>query len=116
VTFDDYGVSGHPNHIATYFGVKDALLRKKQQEKGVFRMDSAEILGLRLSSVPLYRKFLGIFDLLIAYWLSDYLITKFCISIALKGMYIHRSQNRWYRQLFVLLSTFSVINSFTPII
>ena len=22
ITFDDYGVSGHPNHIATYHGVK----------------------------------------------------------------------------------------------
>lgn len=111
VTFDERGVSDHPNHIATFHGVKIALsLLSKQKE--ILNVP----LGLKLKSNPICRKFCGILDLLIEFWFAEYLVISFGLYTALKGMYIHRSQNQFYRQVFVLMSTFTYINSFTPIL
>lgn len=104
-------MSDHPNHIATFQGVKLALTMLTKHP------DSLNVpLGLKLKSNHICRKFCGMLDILLEYWLSEYLVVSFGLLTALKGMYIHRSQNQFYRQVFVLLSTFTYVNSFVPIL
>jgi len=57
VTFDDYGISGHRNHISCYQGV--SLL---------FQSDDAPagVTGWELQSLPWYRKYLGPIEAAIA--------------------------------------------------
>jgi len=110
VTFDERGVSDHPNHIATYHGVRLALSN----------MSKLKVLttpvGLKLQSNNVLRKFSGVFDILLACWFSEYVVVAMGLWTALRGMYLHRSQNQLYRQVFVLLSSFTYINSFAPIL
>lgn len=54
VTFDDYGVSGHPNHISTYIGCKQIY------DKGKYPIDL-----YTLESVNIIRKFIAYFDIFI---------------------------------------------------
>jgi N-acetylglucosaminylphosphatidylinositol deacetylase len=110
ITFDNYGVSGHPNHIATYEGVKNAL----SHINGL----NNNIVGLQLDSVNTVRKFMGIFDLLLAYLTAENLILNLHISnifIIWSAMYSHKSQFVWYRIFFILLSRYTYMNTFTVI-
>uniref|UniRef100_A0A1I8C0Q3 N-acetylglucosaminylphosphatidylinositol deacetylase n=1 Tax=Meloidogyne hapla TaxID=6305 RepID=A0A1I8C0Q3_MELHA len=50
ITFDEWGVSGHPNHINCFKTIK--LINKQLKNIKIFA----------LQSVPLWRKYLGIFD------------------------------------------------------
>lgn len=60
ITFDDYGVSGHINHIATYRGVVAAMPE-------IFEI-LPNIQGYKLDSLKgmnmIFRKFIGVFDIL----------------------------------------------------
>lgn len=107
VTFDDRGVSDHPNHIATYHGVKSAL--------SMLPRSANNVIGLKLISVNVFRKFSGVLEILSALCTAEYVAVAFGLITALRGMFIHRSQNVWYRQIFVCLSAFTYVNSFAPI-
>jgi N-acetylglucosaminylphosphatidylinositol deacetylase len=108
VTFDERGVSDHPNHVATYRGVRHLFKMMSKEKK--------RIIGLKLESTNCVRKFLGIFDLLLSYSLSDLIFTNFNVMTVIKGMAIHKSQNIWYRVLFVLFSRYTYVNTFTNIL
>ncbi len=105
VTFDEKGVSGHLNHIATHKGVLLAytLLDKEGKNK---------VLGLKLQSKNILRKFLGPYDILFSLWFSEYVIVSISFWRTLHGMQLHASQNKLYRQVFVILSSFTYINCF----
>ena len=110
ITFDNYGVSGHPNHIATYEGVKRALLN-------INRMNN-NIVGLQLESVNIIRKFLGIFDLLLSYVTADNFVLNLHICnilIIWSAMYSHKSQFAWYRIFFILFSRYTYMNTYKVI-
>jgi N-acetylglucosaminylphosphatidylinositol deacetylase len=108
LTFDERGVSNHPNHIATYHGVRLALSELAKQSPN-------SPLGLKLKSLSILRKFCGVLELFLAWLFADYVVASFGLLTALRGMYVHRSQNLLYRQVFVVISAFTYVNSFAPI-
>ena len=103
-TFDGYGVSGHKNHIAIY----TALL-------------NSTYTVYALVSVPLYRKYVGLFDLLLTIILSLFSTNPIYISnfnqalLGYKSMLCHRSQLVWFRYLYLLSSRYMWINEFIKI-
>lgn len=58
---------------------------------------------------------MGVFEILFALFLSEQVVASFGMPIALRGMFVHRSQNLWYRQIFVCISAYSYVNSFSVI-
>eukprot|EP00040_Diaphanoeca_grandis_P029576 m.173489 g.173489 ORF g.173489 m.173489 type:complete len:254 (+) comp31726_c2_seq4:241-1002(+) len=103
LTFDSFGVSGHPNHIATYESVRSALT------------DRQDIQGYALISTGLFRKFLGPMDII---WSSCYADDGVCISSYADvytinaAMRSHWSQYVWYRKLFISFSRYVYINTY----
>mmetsp|Transcript_9095 Transcript_9095/g.17117 ORF Transcript_9095/g.17117 Transcript_9095/m.17117 type:complete len:282 (-) Transcript_9095:154-999(-) len=59
ITFDHFGVSGHPNHIAVYRGVRAFLNDRPHNMQ-----------GFSLKSENIFRKYLGLFDFLLLFFLS----------------------------------------------
>lgn len=114
VTFDEFGVSGHSNHIHTHQGcllaVSQLQLERDTRSGGKSRH---VVKGYILQSTPFYRKFLGPLDLFFSMWGSeqDIAIT-FNLCLMYQAMASHRSQCVWWRILFLLVSRFSFINSF----
>lgn len=108
LTFDEFGVSHHPNHIAVCHGVKKAL--QSLSTKG------HDIQGFKLVSKNVVRKFIGPLDIIFAYIFSEYFIHKLSPFYTILGMMAHASQFVWYRKLFVLFSSYTYINSFVPIV
>lgn len=80
ISFDNYGVSGHPNHVSVAMGVK--LLRKEAKFKAV-KMYSLE-------SVNLLRKFIGPLDILLSAS-NPWCFTHFNPYLNYKGMNAHKS-------------------------
>ena len=104
ITFDEGGVSAHPNHIATHRGTQLALTSKSRK----FR----KILGLKLHTTSYLRQFMGAFDIPLSIISSEYAIVNFNVALVLKGMAAHKSQNVWYRVLFVLFCRYTYVNTF----
>lgn len=106
LTFDDYGVSGHPNHVACYRGVLE-------------RHRPAWIL-LSTGIMLKYSGPLGVlFVDLAAFLCSGYhdetrsvvTMTRFDPARTWGAMQSHQSQFVWYRRLFVIFSHFAYTNS-----
>ncbi|KAI9488859.1 putative deacetylase LmbE-like domain-containing protein [Zychaea mexicana] len=118
ITFDDYGVSGHPNHIAAYKGAQHFVNESCSNNKKV-RL-------YRLSSILLPRKYIGIGDLvfmaveqrlfpdrgrdavLFVSSPSSYLVTH-------KAMRRHVSQLVWFRWLYVTFSRYMFVNQLVEV-
>jgi N-acetylglucosaminylphosphatidylinositol deacetylase len=109
LTFDAKGVSGHPNHIATFRAVTSSLSALKGKRSRAIRAYSLE-------SVSMMRKFISLLDLPLASLLS--LVSKGKKDIILSpypsqgwaAMRKHKSQMVWYRYLFLLFSSYTVFN------
>mmetsp|Transcript_60294 Transcript_60294/g.142047 ORF Transcript_60294/g.142047 Transcript_60294/m.142047 type:complete len:283 (+) Transcript_60294:42-890(+) len=113
VTFDGYGVSGHPNHIALYAAVLQLLRSTKL---------SPNLRVFVLESVPLFRKFIGPLAVLeheVSSMLSgrtsaqeDDVITASLLDLPLvaRSLFAHRSQAAWFRWLFILFGRYSFFN------
>ena len=106
ITFDDYGVSGHPNHISIFRAVKDL------QNVTLFSLDSVSIL----------RKYANFMDVPIA------LFTQICCqrkAIAIvdwkqrkliqQALYRHISQMVWFRRLYSRFSSYLFVNILTRV-
>lgn len=102
VTFDEYGVSGHPNHIATYRAVYETL----------HSICHTGVVGLALDSVHVCRKFNVVGDYFLTWFYNDHIIINFGLVTVIRAMLAHYSQFVWYRWLFVLFSRYTYINSF----
>lgn len=103
-TFDDYGVSGHPNHISVSRGILAAKL-------------SQPVYALK--SVSIFRKYFPLLDSLccLLFGTSEDLLA---VNVwdplqSLKTMLLYESQNVWYRKLFSLFSRYSYTNEFAKI-
>lgn len=101
VTFDDYGVSGHTNHRA----INKAL----KQHRSTF----PQIQMWELESTSIFRKYLGIIDIIFSSR-SPYAAVNINPILPFKAMATHYSQFVWYRKLFVLFSRYSYLNTFNP--
>jgi len=100
ITFDDGGVSGHPNHISVYRTVK------KIKESGKFPKAKYYM----LETVNTIRKYIGIFDILFT---ARDEFTFFHLNFIdnIKAMALHHSQFVWFRKLFVFFSRYTFLNS-----
>jgi len=112
VTFDENGASFHPNHIATYHGVKKAM--------SLVRLEKPKIIGLKLLTKNIIQKFLGPLELIISLLSilvsENIVVINFNVLKPLKGMYAHKSQNALYRQIFILISAMTYANNFAEIL
>lgn len=97
LTFDQNGVSNHPNHIATHFGVRRALEATRSVQ------------GFALETTNLVRKYLGPLDLPLSSF--GHCTTSLAPRINYNAMATHASQFVWYRRLFVIFSRYTFINS-----
>jgi LmbE family N-acetylglucosaminyl deacetylase len=119
ITFDEGGVSGHPNHIAVCRGVRQLVASRRLP---------AHVAAYELDTVSLPRKFTGALDVLLT-------VASVAARTALRGagepppivltslgqpllshaaMAAHGSQYVWFRRLFVPFSRYTYVNSLTP--
>jgi N-acetylglucosaminylphosphatidylinositol deacetylase len=114
ITFDDHGVSGHPNHRAVHQGLLRFLERGDQPE--CLRA------ALTLHSCRLWRKYLGVLTypmdwLLLNHnhqdeqwaWAVPCPLTDYWIMW--RAMQQHASQFVWFRRLYLLSSRYLFVNS-----
>ncbi|KAL0095170.1 hypothetical protein F4703DRAFT_1766420 [Phycomyces blakesleeanus] len=112
ITFDGYGVSGHPNHIAAYEGAK----RYIETQKGSTKLYT-------LDSIPLVRKYIGIGDLITSSFQQIMALIKkeekgSVLIVSSPGAYFathkamrqHTSQLVWFRWLYVTFSRYMYVN------
>ncbi|KAI7899911.1 putative deacetylase LmbE-like domain-containing protein [Cokeromyces recurvatus] len=100
ITFDNHGISGHPNHIAAYLGAKAFV----QQYKNGIKL-------YRLESLPVIRKYIGLIDFLIPNKGSVRMISPpLAYLLTHKAMRQHKSQLVWFRWLYVSFSRYMFIN------
>lgn len=111
VTFDDEGVSGHPNHCS----ISEAL--KHQSDFKV----------LRLKTIPVWLKYLGIIGVFLCKFIiysdsdSDGENTHILYTISMreayefgyKAMLQHESQLLWFRRLYLFFSVYMTVNILT---
>jgi hypothetical protein len=72
--------------------------------------------GLKLLSNNIVQKFCVPLHLLLVLLFAEFPVLYLAgVFIALRGMHLHRSQNHLYRQVFVVISSFSYVNTFAPI-
>ena len=112
LTFDERGISDHPNHIATWNGVREFKIRCEREKC----FNHVDVFQLETSS--LIRKYLGVLDLIVSlHKNSDHNVTIFTPSplFAWKAMRAHHSQFVWFRKLFVLFSRYTFVNTFTKL-
>mmetsp|Transcript_2981 Transcript_2981/g.4899 ORF Transcript_2981/g.4899 Transcript_2981/m.4899 type:complete len:308 (-) Transcript_2981:19-942(-) len=102
ITFDDLGVSGHPNHRSASRGVR--FLRSKGTGP-VFDV-------YMLDSIGVHRKYVGPLCLLLQ---DARLEASFCLdpTASLRALVVHWTQLVWYRVLFTLFSHYVYVNTFT---
>ena len=101
VTFDDYGVSGHPNQCS----ISESL-----NHQTAFKV-------LRLKSLPIWLKYLGPLGAIICR-ISVYRNSSTLYSISLreayefgyKAMLQHESQLIWFRRLYLIFSVYMTVN------
>ncbi|XP_024535171.1 N-acetylglucosaminyl-phosphatidylinositol de-N-acetylase-like isoform X1 [Selaginella moellendorffii] len=111
ITFDSYGISGHPNHRSVHHAICALLLQLESNKDPVVE-------AWQLASSSLLRKFLGPLDVcisLIEQHLRDPSKHHCFYSqrpwTNARAMRQHRSQWIWYRKLFVIFSRYTYVNS-----
>jgi len=137
LTFDDGGVSGHPNHIDVHRGVK--ALAKAPGNFGL--APGRRCLFYELRTRPMARKYSGPLEI-VAWWLDRHryagevvrrlpsaggvaavagagLPLRFVVRrrqalLSLDGMRAHPSQLVWFRYLFVVFSQYGFVNELWP--
>eukprot|EP00762_Andalucia_godoyi_P005778 ANDGO_06987.mRNA.1 putative N-acetylglucosaminyl-phosphatidylinositol de-N-acetylase len=122
-TFDAFGVSGHPNHRATYHCVRNLFSSDSTTSPAV---SSAKLWFLE--SVNLARKYSGLLDIPFSYAEAAGLcppitkpsenrklvIWKPSWAASHRAMSAHHSQFVWFRRLFVVFSRYTTLNTFVP--
>lgn len=104
VTFDEKGVSGHQNHIATHYGVRHLLATRKDL--------AAKVQMFSLVSHSTLRKYLGLFNLVFL-WREPNVVMVASprhTKAGREAMKKHKSQYVWFRQLYVTFSSYLFVN------
>lgn len=124
VTFDEYGVSSHPNHMDTFRGVR--LLSSKL----INRSDDADdalkgVRFLKLKTNSLLVKYSGVVSLLrVLVDCAGHVERQLTVVVkpslqqvlsSLRGMQCHPSQLVWFRYLFVWFSSYTYCNELQEI-
>lgn len=130
LTFDEKGVSRHPNHVQTHRGVMRFVVEAKLGAipNAEYTEENVPEVWV-LETTPFYRTFMGAMD----YWASIVSTTTrnkkkketsdskrlspevmFCSnnpSLVLKAMRTHATQWVWFRKLYVKFSRYSLMNT-----
>lgn len=125
ITFDARGVSGHPNHISLYHGAKAFIATLVAGKPGW----QSPVDLYTLTTVPLWRKYVGIFDVLatLISWaigtdkkdkkhpgglvFLNGLAGRGSVTTAWKAMTsAHKSQMVWFRYGWITLSRYMYMN------
>ncbi|XP_078427979.1 uncharacterized protein LOC144700448 [Wolffia australiana] len=108
ITFDEFGISGHPNHRDVRLGLRKYLCEAKKKD------DAWELV-----SKGILRKYVGPIDI----WLSllhallPHLSQTRCLllnpspCVTYSAMAEHRTQWLWFRKLFVIFSSYTYMNT-----
>ena len=108
VTFDEYGVSGHVNHIATSRGVKYAFDKQLLPENTRL---------YQLKSVNFFRKYSSFVDCFISSTSMVYNIGSFKDIVNIQSaMKCHKTQLSWFRKLYVMFSRYMVVNTLQSVL
>ncbi|KAF1336678.1 N-acetylglucosaminyl phosphatidylinositol de-n-acetylase, partial [Globisporangium splendens] len=130
-TFDDYGVSGHANHVAVHHGVQQVITEHHTRCKSASTSEKpmAPVRGWALESTNIVRKYIGVLDAIVSAWTtrprrgSDSPATSTTDAAFVflfkpwwnyHAMALHASQFVWYRRLFVVFSRYTFVNTFQP--
>ncbi|KAF8249606.1 LmbE-like protein, partial [Wilcoxina mikolae CBS 423.85] len=105
VTFDEGGVSGHPNHISLLYGAREFIQGSKRRL-------------FTLTSVGLARKYLSILDWPMTRMMNGgegkgwvFVNSPRQVRVAQRAMTdAHKSQMRWFRWGWIGLSRYMVVN------
>lgn len=111
LTFDSKGVSGHPNHVATYRGVLFWLLNWVGRAGAA----SPPPRVWALVSINPLRKYFGFINRAFALFETHALVKASDPAELVRAMRLHASQWVWYRKLFMRFSQFSYVNSLCEI-
>jgi len=105
ITFDDKGVSAHPNHISCFHALQFLY------SNGLVPSDVQIFV---LESVSLIRKYCGFFDLYMSFFSSTFMVLAWPQS-AWSAMREHKTQLVWFRYLYLIFSRYVVVNTFKRI-
>lgn len=112
ITFDKYGVSGHPNHSAVYRGVCAFLLNCAKDSGD---QNSLNIEAWKLESVNITEKYVGPVCALCSMWSRNTTQIHHFYNIdpwqSIAAMRQHATQWLWYRRLFVIFSHYTYMNT-----
>lgn len=123
VTFDSYGVSGHPNHIAIHQSLKNLKQRslEKYGQSSILR-NKRQVDYFSLVSVPFWRKYTLFLDSVVTV-LYECLFSAgnkpdhFVLGLDFRNytklrriLHLHKSQMVWFRQLYMTFSRYMFIN------
>ncbi len=124
ITFDQYGVSNHPNHIDTHYGVRQ-FMQKQQNNTSISAWELVTV-----PSLP-FIKYVPIFVLIrmlifyicngmkkmehpFLYKRKDHSFYLFQPMLVWNAMASHHTQFVWYRRLSVLFSVYTYHNTMRP--
>eukprot|EP01138_Halocafeteria_seosinensis_P015766 gb/GECG01016090.1/.p1 GENE.gb/GECG01016090.1/~~gb/GECG01016090.1/.p1 ORF type:complete len:351 (+),score=15.33 gb/GECG01016090.1/:1-1053(+) len=103
ISFDSSGVSKHPNHISTHFGVRQ-YCADSESPPAVYCLESI--------SVP--RKFSGIYEYFLKKSITGnsraLILVQPSILLVYRAMKAHMSQFVWFRRLFLAFSSYTFVN------
>uniref|UniRef100_A0A183DBV7 N-acetylglucosaminylphosphatidylinositol deacetylase n=1 Tax=Gongylonema pulchrum TaxID=637853 RepID=A0A183DBV7_9BILA len=104
VTFDEQGVSSHPNHIGCFRALQYLYTNG---------MIPAGVQVFILETVPKWRKYVIPLDAIISSWHSTflYISSPSQYITTWRAMLAHRTQLRWFRYLYMLFSRYILINT-----
>eukprot|EP00746_Dinoflagellata_sp_MGD_P025770 gnl/MRDRNA2_/MRDRNA2_16070_c0_seq2.p1 gnl/MRDRNA2_/MRDRNA2_16070_c0~~gnl/MRDRNA2_/MRDRNA2_16070_c0_seq2.p1 ORF type:complete len:273 (+),score=45.65 gnl/MRDRNA2_/MRDRNA2_16070_c0_seq2:47-820(+) len=103
ITFDGYGVSGHPNHISTFRGCMKAVQEMDTRTTELFILDS----------VSFFQKYSGVLDLAFVAAKGTSKTFAACrLCACLQALKMHSSQLVWYRYIFAVLSRYAYVNTY----
>ncbi|XP_052175190.1 uncharacterized protein LOC127790021 isoform X2 [Diospyros lotus] len=108
ITFDDYGVSGHCNHRDVNHGIRKLLLNNTKRDVEAWELVSTNI----------FRKYCGPVDIWFSLVYAMYhqhedshcMLNENPVK-SYNAMAQHKSQWVWFRKLFVLLSSYTYVNT-----
>lgn len=108
LSFDGGGVSSHPNHISCFEALQECYSRGELP---------AEVQVFCLDTVPLFRKYISLFDAPFSVVRSPfrYFARPRDVFASWRAMCEHKSQLLWFRYLFMLFSRYVLINTFRRI-
>ena len=112
LTFDDHGVSGHPNHQSLPSAVRELIRSHNSSPPQLFT----------LVSVPLTAKYIGVVSPLLAK-ATRYFHSPSPVFVsgmreywrAIQAMRQHKSQLVWFRYLYVLFSRYMWVNEWVMV-